>query len=212
MSPLSLHTSIPHILLVLHGGSSLTVLLVRPRRFADSRGWFVESWNADRFKGWGIDVAFCQDNHSLSQPAGVLRGLHFQREPNAQSKLVRCLRGRIFDVAVDLRRASPTYKQWVGAELTAENSDQLFIPAGYAHGFLTLEENCEVAYKVDAPYAPESDGGVMWNDVDLGIIWPLDGVQPLLSDKDAVLPSLSALDVDFPYDGKPLKPLSRIEQ
>lgn len=190
----------------------MTVLLVRPRRFADSRGWFVESWNHERFAGWGVDVNFCQDNHSLSKPAGVLRGLHFQRAPFAQSKLVRVLKGRIFDVAVDLRVASPTYKQWVAAELSAETGDQLFIPAGYAHGFLTLEPDCEVAYKVDAPYAPEADGGIIWNDPEIAIDWPLDGQAPLLSDKDASLPPLSAVDVDFAYDGNPIKKLERIEQ
>jgi dTDP-4-dehydrorhamnose 3,5-epimerase len=194
------------------GSFFVTVLLLRPRRFEDSRGWFAESWNQTRFTGWGVDVAFCQDNHSLSRAAGVLRGLHFQKEPMAQAKLVRCLRGRIFDVAVDLRRQSPTYLQWVAAELSAENGDQLFIPAGYAHGFLTLEPDCEVAYKVDAPYAPEVDGGVIWNDPDIGIVWPeIDGA-PLLSDKDTVLPRIAELDIDFGYDGNPLKPLERIAQ
>jgi dTDP-4-dehydrorhamnose 3,5-epimerase len=190
----------------------LTVLLVKPRRFADSRGWFSETWNAKRFAGWGIDVDFCQDNHSLSGPAGVLRGLHFQKPPFAQSKLVRCLRGRIYDVAVDLRRESPTYLKWVGAELSAENGDQLFIPAGYGHGFLTLEPDCEVAYKVDAPYAPEVDGGIIWNDPEIAIDWPHVEGAPLLSDKDALLPTITASDIDFPYDGKPLEPLLRIEQ
>jgi dTDP-4-dehydrorhamnose 3,5-epimerase len=188
------------------------VLLVRPRRFEDSRGWFVETWNAARFGGWGIDVSFCQDNHSLSRAAGVLRGIHFQREPMAQAKLVRCLRGRIFDVAVDLRRASPTYCQWVSAELSAENGDQLFIPAGYGHAFLTLDPDCEVAYKVDAPYAPEADGGIIWNDPGIGIDWPIKSGSPLLSDKDAALPQLGTVDINFRYDGNPLKPLARIEQ
>lgn len=191
----------------------MSVLLVRPRRFGDARGWFSESWNAARFAGWGIDVNFCQDNHSLSAAAGTLRGLHFQTSPHAQAKLVRCTRGAIFDVAVDIRRGSPTYRQWVSAELSAENGDQLFIPPGYAHGFLTLTPDTEVMYKVDAHYAPEADGGIIWNDPALGINWPLsDGAAPLLSDKDALLPSLADLAVDFAYDGSPLLPLVRIEQ
>ncbi len=190
----------------------LSVLLVRPRRYGDARGWFSESWNAARFADWGIDVSFCQDNHSLSSLGGTLRGLHFQTPPNAQAKLVRCTRGAIFDIAVDIRKASPTYRQWVSAELSAENGDQLFIPAGYAHGFLTLTPDTEVMYKVDAHYAPEADGGIIWNDPALGIDWPLAGAAPLLSDKDAVLPALADAQADFAYDGRPLLPLVRIEQ
>jgi dTDP-4-dehydrorhamnose 3,5-epimerase len=193
-------------------GWFLSVLLVRPRRFGDARGWFSESWNANRFAGWGIEVAFCQDNHSLSVAAGTLRGLHFQTAPHAQAKLVRCTRGAIFDVAVDIRRESPTYRQWVSAELCADNGDQLFIPAGYAHGFLTLTPDTEVMYKVDAHYAPEADGGIIWNDPTLGITWPLAGAAPLLSNKDAVLPTLAEVTADFAYDGRPLLPLVRIEQ
>jgi dTDP-4-dehydrorhamnose 3,5-epimerase len=190
----------------------LSVLLVRPRRFGDTRGWFSESWNAQRFAGWGISVDFCQDNHSLSHSPGTLRGLHFQSPPNAQAKLVRCTRGAIFDVAIDIRRESPTYRHWVSAELSAENGDQLFIPAGYAHGFLTLTADTEVMYKVDNHYAPEADGGIIWNDPDIAIHWPDFGGAPLLSDKDAVLPKLADIKADFPYDGKPLLPLSLIEQ
>jgi dTDP-4-dehydrorhamnose 3,5-epimerase len=190
----------------------LSVLLVRPRRFGDARGWFSESWNAERFSGWGIDVAFCQDNHSLSAASGTLRGLHFQASPYAQAKLVRCTRGAIFDVAVDIRKQSPTYRQWVSAELSAENGDQLFIPAGFAHGFLTLTPDTEVMYKVDAHYAPEADGGIIWNDPALGIDWPLSGALPLLSDKDAGLPFLADTQTDFAYDGRPLLPLVRIQQ
>lgn len=185
----------------------MTVLHVTPRRFEDTRGWFSETFNAARAAEWGIDVPFCQDNHSLSAHAGTLRGLHFQTAPHAQSKLVRCLRGRIFDVAVDIRRASPTYHKWVGVELSAALGNQLFIPAGYAHAFLTLEDDCEVAYKVDAYYAPEADGGIAWNDPDIGITWPATGGTPLLSDKDAALPKLSEINVDFAYDGNPLLPL-----
>lgn len=191
----------------------MSVLLVRPRRFRDARGWFSESWNADRFAGWGIDAAFVQDNHSYSAPAFTLRGLHFQTPPHAQAKLVRCTRGAIFDVAVDVRPDSPTYRRWVAAELSAETGDQLFIPAGFAHGFLTLTPDCEVMYKVDAPYAPAADGGIAWDDPDIAIDWPLPaGAQPLLSDKDAALPRLAALTSPFAYDGKPLVPLVRIDQ
>lgn len=190
----------------------MSVLLVRPRRFGDARGWFSESWNADRFAAWGIDSVFCQDNHSLSAAPGTLRGLHCQLAPYAQAKLVRCTRGAIFDVAVDMRRGSPTYLQWVSAELSAENGDQLFIPAGYAHGFLTLTADTEVMYKVDARYAPEAEVGIIWNDPALAIHWPLVGAAPLLSDKDALLPTLESISADFDYDGRPLLPLVRIEQ
>ena len=185
----------------------MTVKIITPQRFEDSRGWFSESWNSATFAQAGIDAPFCQDNHSLSRAAFTLRGLHFQRTPNAQAKLVRCLRGRIFDVAVDIRRASPTFKQWVAAELSAEAGDQLFIPAGYAHGFLTLEADTEVAYKVDAHYAPQSDGGIIWDDETLAIDWPLGSALPQLSDKDAALPVLDHVDFDFAYDGNPLLPL-----
>jgi dTDP-4-dehydrorhamnose 3,5-epimerase len=190
----------------------LTVLLVRPRRFEDSRGWFSESWNRARFESWGISGDFCQDNHSLSRSAGTLRGIHFQTPPFAQAKLVRCVRGSIWDVAVDLRRASPSFGKWVAAELSADNGDELFIPAGYGHGFVTREPECEVIYKVDAPYAPEADGGITWNDPALAIDWPLAGAAPELSEKDARLPLMADAAFDFPYDGKPLLPLTRIEQ
>jgi dTDP-4-dehydrorhamnose 3,5-epimerase len=193
-------------------GCILSVLLVRPRRYGDARGWFCESWNGPRFAEWGIDVAFCQDNHSLSSLAGTLRGLHFQTAPHAQAKLVRCTRGAIFDVAIDIRKSSPTYRKWVSAELSVDNGDQLFIPAGYAHGFLTLTPDTEVIYKVDAHYAPEADGGIIWNDATLGIDWPLRGAVPLLSDKDALLPALADVTADFAYAGRPLLPLVRIEQ
>jgi dTDP-4-dehydrorhamnose 3,5-epimerase len=186
----------------------MSAKLFTPKRFADSRGWFSESWNARAFSALGVSIAFCQDNHSLSKLALTLRGLHFQRTPHTQAKLVRCLRGRIYDVAVDIRRDSPTFKQWVGAELSAEAGNQLCVPAGYAHGFLTLEPDCEVAYKVDAYYAPEADGGIAWNDSELAIDWPLGGLTPYLSDKDAALPSLADAAFDFSYDGNPLLPLT----
>ena len=181
----------------------MSLLVISPKRFEDSRGWFSETWNESKFAAVGIDCNFCQDNQSLSRPKGTLRGLHFQAPPFAQAKLVRCLQGRIFDVAVDIRRSSPTFGKWFGLELSAENGRQLFIPAGYAHAFLTLEEDCMIAYKVDSLYSAPHDGGLAWNDPSIGIDWPIDG-DPILSPKDAELPSLAELAIDFPYDGVPL--------
>ncbi len=186
----------------------MPVQLIKPRRFDDERGWFSETWRRDRLTDLGIADDFMQDNQSLSRPAYVLRGLHFQAPPFAQAKLVRCVTGRIWDVAVDVRKGSPTYGQWVAAELSADNHAQLYVPAGFAHGFLTLEPDTVVVYKVSAPYAPESDGGLAWNDPDLNLPWPLPGgTAPLLSAKDAVLPHLSDFDSPFDYDGTPLQPL-----
>lgn len=190
----------------------MTAMVVTPRRLTDARGWFSETWNRQYYSALGINREFCQDNHSLSTAAWTLRGIHFQRPPHAQAKLVRCLKGRIFDVAVDLRRNSPTFRQWVGVELTASKGNQLYVPAGYGHGFLTLEPDCEVAYKVDAHYAPESDGGVTWKDPDIAIDWPLEGAVPLLSEKDSALPHLADVDFDFAYDGQPLVPLDLEEE
>lgn len=186
----------------------MSAIQIVPQRFADARGWFTETWNEDRFQKLGVTSQFCQDNQSASVKAGTIRGLHFQRTPHAQAKLVRCVKGRIFDVAVDLRRASPTFKKWIGVELSAERGNQLFVPAGFGHAFLTLEDDCHVAYKVDAYYAPQADGGIRWDDPELAINWPMSDAVPTLSDKDASLPFLSASDFDFPYDGKPLVPLS----
>lgn len=183
------------------------VQLIRSRRHSDARGWFTEVYNRDTFAAAEIDCIFVQDNHSLSLSALTLRGLHFQIPPRAQNKLVRCIRGRIFDVAVDVRRGSPTYGQWVGAELNAENGDQLFIPVGFAHGFLTLEPDCEVVYKCSDTYAPQADGGIAWDSV--GINWPLPpGTAPELSDKDRRQPTLADFDSPFAYDGRPLEPLA----
>ena len=141
----------------------------------------------------------------MSRPQGTIRGLHFQTPPHAQAKLVRCLRGAIFDLAVDVRKGSPTYGQWVGAELSAENGRQLFIPVGFAHGFMTLEPDTEVFYKVTDFCAPACDGGLLWSDPDIGVEWPaLPDGSPLLSEKDERLPSLSQFDSPFPYDGVPL--------
>jgi dTDP-4-dehydrorhamnose 3,5-epimerase len=184
------------------------VKLIRPRRIGDDRGWFSESWNARKFEALGIGAPFVQDNHSLSRPVGVLRGLHFQTPPHAQAKLVRCVRGRIWDVAADVRRGSPTFGRWVGAELSAENGCQLFVPVGFAHGFVTLEADTEVEYKVTDYYAPACDGGLRWDDPQLAIAWPLEGAAPTLSAKDARLPLLQDFDSPFVYDGEPLSALS----
>ena len=186
----------------------MAVLHFTPHRFSDARGWFSETWNADRSEKLGVQSKFCQDNESVSVKAGTIRGIHFQKAPLAQAKLVRCLRGRIFDVAVDLRRESPTFQKWVGVELSAERGNQLFVPSGFGHGFLTMEDDCHVAYKVDAYYAPHADGGIRWDDPELAIDWPMISGAPILSDKDATLPMLSDSEFDFPYDGNPLAPLS----
>ncbi|QGP80138.1 dTDP-4-dehydrorhamnose 3,5-epimerase [Sphingobium sp. CAP-1] len=179
--------------------------LIVPVRHGDARGWFTEVYSAATFARLGIDCAFVQDNHSLSRVAYTLRGLHFQSPPHAQAKLVRCIRGRIFDVAVDVRAGSPTYGRWVGAELSAENGHQLFVPVGFAHGFLTLEADCEVSYKVSDLYAPQCEGGLRWDDPDIAIDWPLpDGVTPELSGKDDILPSLHDFKSSFAYDGVPM--------
>lgn len=182
------------------------VRLITPRRFADDRGWFCETHSDRNFtRDTGLEIRFVQDNHSLSRPIHTLRGIHFQRPPHAQTKLVRCLRGRIFDVAVDLRRGSPTFGRWVGVELDAASGRQLFIPVGFGHGFVTLETDTEVFYKVDDFYSAECDGGIRWDDPAIGIDWGLPaGAVPLLSPKDVVLPSLSEFDSPFEYDGVPL--------
>lgn len=184
------------------------VRLIVPRRFGDDRGWFTEVYSEKTFPDLGIPDRFVQDNHSLSVPVGTLRGLHFQTPPHGQAKLVRCIRGRIFDVAVDVRRGSPTYGKWVGAELSAENGHQLYVPVGFAHGFVTLEPSTEVTYKVSDFYAPANDGGIRWDDPTIGLDWPLPaGVTPMLSPKDEKLPLLADFDSPFEYDGTPLSPL-----
>ena len=187
--------------------TSSPVQLIRPKRHGDARGWFTEVYSEPTFAALGITCRFVQDNHSLSGPAFTLRGLHFQVPPHGQDKLVRCIRGRIWDVAVDVRQGSPTYGQWVGAELSAENGHQLFVPIGFAHGFVTLEPDCEVTYKCSDTYAPECDGGICWDSV--GIDWPMPaGSVPELSGKDQVQPTLAEFDSPFPYDGRPLAPLA----
>jgi dTDP-4-dehydrorhamnose 3,5-epimerase len=172
------------------------VLILTPRRFGDARGFFCESWSRRRMTQAGLDIDWVQDNHSMSMQTGTLRGLHFQSPPHAQAKLVRCGRGALFDVAVDIRRGSPSYGQWVGVELSFENGRQLLIPEGFLHGFVTLQPETEVIYKCSDYYAPECDGAVRWDSC--GIAWPLDGA-PILSDKDAVAPALAAFESPFAY-------------
>ncbi len=166
------------------------VILVQPKLIEDERGFFSESYNQEVFARNGISVQFVQDNHSRSTQ-GVLRGLHFQRDPMAQDKLVRVVEGEVFDVAVDIRPGSPTFGQWVGEYLSAENFKMLFIPKGFAHGFAVLSPTCQFLYKTSNVYSPEHDGGILWNDPAIGIEWPL--TDPQLSAKDASLPLLSSL-------------------
>jgi len=173
------------------------VLLIEPARFGDNRGFFSESWNKERMAEHGISVDFVQDNHSLSSAVGTVRGLHFQAPPNAQAKLVRCGRGVLFDVAVDIRKGSPTYGQWVGEELSFENGKQLFIPEGFAHGFITRTPDTEIIYKCNAYYAPESDGAILWDSC--GIDWGFNGT-PELSAKDANAPSFTSFDSPFTWE------------
>ena len=176
------------------------VLLITPRRFADERGFFSETYNRRALEDLGLAVSFVQDNLSMSHRAGAVRGLHFQRPPHAQAKLVSAVRGRIFDVAVDVRRGSPTYGRSVAVELSAETGDQIFVPEGFLHGYVTLEPDTLVAYKASAHYAPECDGGVRWNDPDLAIAWPVSMEDVVLSPKDAAAPAFADFDSPFVYD------------
>lgn len=169
------------------------VIAVTPDRYGDERGFFSETWNAARFAALGIGASFVQDNHSLSRDRFVVRGLHCQVGPNAQGKLVRCLRGAIWDVVVDARAASPTFGQWEAIELSAENWRQLWVPVGFLHGFCTLVPDTEVTYKVTAPYDRAAERGVRWDDETLALPWPVEPGSVVLSDKDRVLPGWSGL-------------------
>ena len=173
------------------------VLEIRPARISDDRGFFSEVWSDEAFAGACIDLRFVQDNHSLSRDAGVLRGLHFQVPPFAQDKLVRVSRGAVFDVAVDIRHASPTFGQWVGMRLSAAEWNQMLIPGGFAHGFLALEPDSEVQYKVSAPYSREHDRAIRFDDPAIGIDWPIDRAALILSDKDRAAPLLADVDTGF---------------
>jgi dTDP-4-dehydrorhamnose 3,5-epimerase len=172
------------------------VLLLEPARHGDARGFFSESWNKNALLQYGIDLNFVQDNHSLSQKVGTVRGLHFQSPPHAQAKLVRCGRGALFDVAVDIRRGSPTYGQWTGHELSFENGLQLLVPAGFMHGFVTLHPDTEIVYKCTDYYAANCDRAVRFDDPDIGIEWPLAG-DAVLSGKDASAPSFRDFSSPF---------------
>ncbi len=164
------------------------VVIIEPAVFGDKRGFFMESWSKRAFAEAGLDYEFVQDNHSASTVKGTLRGIHFQRGEAAQAKLVRCTKGAVFDVAVDLRPDSPTYKQWIGVELSADNKRQLLIPRGFGHAFLTLTDEVEFMYKADNFYAPEADGGIRWNDPELAVDWGIE--EPILSNKDSKSPWL----------------------
>ncbi|MBS0563841.1 MAG: dTDP-4-dehydrorhamnose 3,5-epimerase [Proteobacteria bacterium] len=176
------------------------VLILTPRRFADARGWFSEVWNRQTLAALGIACDFVQDNHSYSRDAGTVRGLHFQSPPHAQAKLVRCGRGRVFDVTVDIRTGSPTYGKWFGAELSAENGRQILIPAGFLHGFVTREAGTELLYKCSDVYAPDCDGAVRFDDPDIGIDWGIDPAAAILSDKDARAPLLRDISSPFRHE------------
>jgi dTDP-4-dehydrorhamnose 3,5-epimerase len=173
------------------------VLIVEPKVFGDHRGWFTETYSKEKFKEAGIDIEFIQDNHSFSAQKGTLRGLHFQLNPKAQTKLVRCTKGKILDIAVDIRQGSPTYKKWIAVELSKENKKQLLIPKGFAHGFLTLTDDAEVQYKVDEYYAPECDRSIRFDDPEIGVDWGM--TDPILSEKDLKAPWFKACDADFTY-------------
>ncbi len=177
------------------------VLEIIPRRFGDDRGFFCESWNRTSWAEAGIDLDFCQDNHSLSAEPGVLRGLHFQAPPRAQDKLVRVVSGAVLDVAVDVRKGSAHYGKWVAVEISAEKGNQLLVPKGFLHGFVTLQPNTHFLYKCTDTYAPESEGAVLWNDPDLGIDWGVQANDVRLSEKDAVASKFADFDSPFVYEG-----------
>lgn len=171
------------------------LFIIEPQVFGDNRGWFMESWSQKKMEEAGLFYNFVQDNHSFSAIKGTLRGLHFQKGSSSQAKLVRCVRGAVLDVAVDLRKNSKTYKKWVGCILSEENKKQFLIPRGFAHGFLTLTDNVEFVYKADNYYDPQADRNIIWNDEDINVDWGIEN--PILSEKDKKAPKLSESDVDF---------------
>jgi dTDP-4-dehydrorhamnose 3,5-epimerase len=173
------------------------ILLITPKKFGDSRGYFMETYSQPRLAAAGFNGVFLQDNQSLTASVGTVRGLHFQAPPHAQDKLVRVTRGAIFDVSVDIRLGSPTFGQHVAVELSAENNCQVLIPAGFAHGFQTLTPDCEVLYKVTHVYAPEAEGGLLWNDPVLGVAWPIGGDRTYVNARDASWPTLEGLNSPF---------------
>jgi dTDP-4-dehydrorhamnose 3,5-epimerase len=173
------------------------VFLLEPQVFGDARGWFTESWSEQSMREAGLHYTFVQDNHSYSAQKHTLRGIHFQKGARAQAKLIRCSRGAVLDVAVDLRAGSPTYGEWISAELSADNKRQIIIPRGFGHAFLTLTDDVEFLYKADNPYCAEADRSILWSDPAIGVVWGVDA--PILSDKDAAAPLLRDSDVDFVY-------------
>ena len=179
------------------------VKIIEPDCFGDHRGWFMETYSTDKFKEMGIVNDFVQDNHSMSQKKGTLRGLHFQNNPCAQAKLVRCTKGKVIDVAVDIRKGSPTYKKWVSVELSDENKRMFYIPRGFAHGFLCLSDDVEFQYKVDNLYSKECDRGIRYDDPSINVDWGglLNGIEPILSEKDMNGPTLDESDANFVYEG-----------
>lgn len=177
-----------------------TAFIIEPKVFGDHRGFFMETYHQKVFNDLGINYSFTQDNHSLSQQAGTLRGLHYQLNPKAQTKVVRCTKGAIYDVIVDIRKSSPTFGQWQGFILTANNKRQLLVPQGFAHGFCTLVNDVEVQYKVDEFYSPENDRGILWNDPELAIDWPTSN--PVLSEKDTKHPEFKEAEMNFIWEGK----------
>jgi dTDP-4-dehydrorhamnose 3,5-epimerase len=190
-------------------GSTISVNLPRlivPKRHVDDRGWFSEIFHQERLRDIGITCRFVQDNQSSSKQAGTLRGLHFQFPPAAQAKLVMVVKGRILDVAVDIRRGSPTFGKYVSTEMSSETGRQLYIPVGFTHGFLTLENDAVVMYKVSDYYAPTHESGIRWNDPDIAFPWPLKEANIIISDRDRRLPLLKELASPFAYDGQPLAP------
>jgi dTDP-4-dehydrorhamnose 3,5-epimerase len=174
---------------------------ITPRKFGDARGFFSESFSQPRLEALGLPGQWVQDNHSYSAPPLVLRGLHYQTPPMAQDKLVRVTRGAIFDVVVDIRQGSPDFAKWIGLEISAASWNQIFVPRGFAHGFLTLKPDTEVIYKVTAPYAPECDRCILWSDSDIAVDWPLGGQTPVLSGKDSAAPLLRDVQPVFAFAG-----------
>ena len=172
------------------------LILIKPDRHKDERGFFSETYSRRRYKEFGIDVEFVQDNHSISWETGTLRGLHFQAPPFAQGKLVRCSKGAIFDVAVDIRKGSPRFGAWVGYELTEKNGYQLYVPVGFAHGFVTLNPESELMYKCTDYYAPKTEGSIRWNDPTIGIEWPL-AERLILNERDAIAPFFKDFETPF---------------
>ena len=177
------------------------VYIIESDCFGDHRGWFMETYNEAKFKDLGIDTVFVQDNMSYSSQKGTLRGLHYQKAPYSQAKLVRCTRGEVIDVAVDLRKGSPTYGKWTSCKLSAENKRMFFIPRGMAHGFLTLSDDVEFQYKCDNLYNKEAEGGIRYNDPTINVDWGslLNGIEPVLSEKDKIAPLLEDCNANFEY-------------